>query len=349
MSIKGFKYNRRRFIRYASVMTAGLAIPDQLLGRTVLKDVIIGHNTHRYKVDLNWGVLDSSKYPVKDCHEMVYTKSGNIVMLTNETKNNVIVYNKDGNLIKVWGNAYPGAHGLTLNEEDGKEYLYITDTERHEVIKTDLEGNEVLILSYPRAVVHYKSKDQYLPTETAIARNGDIYVADGYGSQFIIQYDQYGRIKKVFGGKGNGDDQFENAHGIAIDNRSGKERLLITARMQNKLKYFSMDGTYESSIDLKGAYICRPVIHNDHVFLATIWSGKGENNTGFVSILDKEDKLISAPGGNEPIYKDGTLNPMHQTLQIFKHPHDVCIDEDENLYVCQWNAGFTYPIKLIRI
>jgi len=36
-------------------------------------------------------------------------------------------------------------------------------------------------------------------------------------------------------------------------------------------------------------------------------------------------------------------------MKIFKHPHDVCVDDDENLYVCQWNAGQSYPIKLLRI
>jgi hypothetical protein len=38
-----------------------------------------------------------------------------------------------------------------------------------------------------------------------------------------------------------------------------------------------------------------------------------------------------------------------QETPVFKHCHDVCIDEDENIYVCQWNADQTYPIKLERI
>ena len=68
----------------------------------------------------------------------------------------------------------------------------------------------------------------------------------------------------------------------------------------------------------------------------------------FVSILNKNNELISAPGGSNPIYKNGKLQPMHQTIQVFQHPHDVCVDDDENLYIAQWNSGKTYPIKLIR-
>jgi len=341
--------SRRAFIKQSGLLTLGLSLPFSGIGSAMSKDLVMGHGDYRYKVDMNWGLLDKTKFPLKDCHEMVYTQNGHIIMLTNETKNNIIIYNKDGKLVDTWGKTYPGGHGLTLSNEGGEEFLYITDTERHEVIKTDMKGREVMILPYPRASKRYSKSEDYLPTETAISANGDIYVADGYGSQYILRYDSLGRLKNVFGGKGDGLDQFNNAHGIAIDNRSGKERLLITARAQNKLKYFTLNGEYESSINLNGAYICRPVIKGDNVYLATIWSGDGSSNTGFVSILDKENRMISAPGGAMPIYNNGSLKHMNQTLQVFSHPHDVCVDEDENLYVCQWNAGKTYPIKLIRV
>jgi DNA-binding beta-propeller fold protein YncE len=43
--------------------------------------------------------------------------------------------------------------------------------------------------------------NRFVPTETAInPANGDIYVADGYGSQYIIQYDSKGRYIRHFGG-----------------------------------------------------------------------------------------------------------------------------------------------------
>ena len=317
---KKYSVSRRTFIKQSGVLSLGLGLPYISLDFSIMKDVIIGHGDHRYKVDMNWGLLDKNKFPVKDCHEMVYSKDGRIIMLTNEVKNNIIIYNKDGKLLSTWGDSYPGGHGLTLSDEGGEEFLYITDTERHEVIKTDLNGREIMILSFPRASVKYSKPESYVPTETTISSNGDIYVADGYGSQNIIHYDSNGRLKNVFGGKGNGVDQFNNAHGIVVDTRNGKERLLITARAQNKLKYFSLDGTYESSIDLDGAFICRPVIKGDHVYLATIWSGDGSPNTGFVSILDKDNKLVSAPGGSSPNYSNGMLQSMHQTLKIFSHP-----------------------------
>ncbi|SHG70694.1 6-bladed beta-propeller [Flagellimonas flava] len=342
---------RRHFLEKTSVASLGLAAMGSMsFSGWNAKDAVIGHGSHRYKIDLDWGKLNSKQFPVQDCHEMVQDAKGRIILLTNHTKNNVLIYDKSGKLLDSWGTDYPGAHGLTLHDENGTEYLYISDNNRHEVIKTTLDGRVIQVFPFPKESGKYQKKEEYIPTETAIADNGDIYVADGYGAQYITHYDAKGNIKNIFGGRGEDDHLFNNAHGICIDKRDAKNPiLLITARQQNKLKRFALDGTYLDSIDLPGAYICRPVIHGNHVYLATIWSGDGSEGTGFVSILDENNRLISAPGGSKPVYEQEKLNPMHQTLKIFRHPHDVCVDEDENIYVAQWNSWASYPIKLYRV
>lgn len=342
---------RRKFIENSALASLGIAAGSSLsFTDKFWKDAVIGHGTHQYKIDLEWGKLNSEKFPVKDCHEMVQDAKGRIILLTNHTKNNILIYDRSGKLLDSWGTEYPGGHGLTLHDENGTEFLYICDNERHEVIKTTLDGEVIQVFPFPQESGKYESKEAYIPTETAIADNGDIYVADGYGSQYITHYDAKGNIKNIFGGRGDGAEHFDNAHGICIDKRNPSQpHLLITARQQNKLKRFTMEGEYMDSIDLPGAYICRPVIHNSHVYLATIWSGDGSEGTGFISVLDANNKLISAPGGSTPEYQNGQLNHMHQTLKVFRHPHDVCIDADENIYVAQWNSWGTYPIKLYRV
>lgn len=347
--------NRRRFVKNSLATLATTSFfqknPFSFFEKKQnFKDLVIGHNSHQYKIDMNWGALDSNFYPVNDCHEMVQDSQGRIILLTNHTKNNIIIYDKSGKLIEVWGTEFPGAHGLTLNVENGEDFLYIADNNLHEIIKTDIHGKILLRIPFPKESGLYNAKSQFIPTETTITPNGDIFVADGYGLQYILHYNSKGELLNTFGGKGDGDEFFDNAHGICYDDRDQENPcLLITARQRNQLKRFSLDGKLLEVIDLPGAFICRPVIHGNEVYLATIWSGEGKPNTGFISILNKENKMISAPGGSQPNYQNGQLNPMHQTLQIFKHPHDVCVDEDENLYVAQWNAGKTYPIKLIRV
>ncbi|MFK7775963.1 MAG: 6-bladed beta-propeller, partial [Saprospiraceae bacterium] len=138
---------RRKFIGASLLALAGTPLfakannpfPSSFQNQKI-KDLIIGHNSHKYKIDLNWGALNSDFHPVNDCHEMVQDSKGRIILLTNHTKNNVIIYDKSGKLIEVWGTDFPGAHGLTLNVENGEDFLYISDNERHEVIKTTIDG-----------------------------------------------------------------------------------------------------------------------------------------------------------------------------------------------------------------
>jgi peptidylamidoglycolate lyase len=40
---------------------------------------------------------------------------------------------------------------------------------------------------------------------------------------------------------------------------------------------------------------------------------------------------------------------MAQAEKIFVHPHDVCVDRDENIYVAQWASGKVYPYKFNRV
>lgn len=315
------------------------------------KEVIIGHGSYRYRVLPEWGIPAGNSHPVKDCHEMVIDKQGIFYLLTNDTRNNIIVYNKDGRIINTWGNEYPGAHGLTISEENGEEFLFITDTERHQLIKTTLEGEEIMVLDYPSEISEYQSPAEYKPTETAIAPNGDIYVTDGYGLQYIIHYDANGKYIRHWGGKGAGTDSFDCAHGIAIDTRDKENiSLLITSRNHNAIKKFSLEGKYLGVIVLPGSFVCRPVVHKQNIYAAVFRSEHNQNpGSGYVQILNSEDKVVSTPGGTAPVYFDGELMPQRKDQNVFIHPHDVCVDEDENLYVPQWNSLGTYPIKLERI
>ena len=168
--------SRRNFLK-----TSGLAVGAGLISSNILakdqkmEDVIIGHNAHKYRVKAGWGILDAGKNPVNDCHEMVEDAKGRLIMCTNETKNNIIIYDKSGKLLETWGTTYTGAHGLTIANEGAEQFLYICDNARHQVIKTDLKGREIMKLEYPKETGVYDAPNQFMPTETAInSVNGDI-------------------------------------------------------------------------------------------------------------------------------------------------------------------------------
>jgi peptidylamidoglycolate lyase len=339
---------RRKFIRNSFLALPGIYVTKDLLKKPRQKTY--GYNGMLYTLDTSWSKADAQRYPVNDCHEMVQDKKGRILLLTNETHNNVLIYDTNGQLTDSWGHDFPGGHGLTLHDENGTEYLYITDIVRHQVYKATMDGKILLTIDAPLDAGIYKEAKEFVPTETTIDANGDIFIADGYGAQYILHYDKTGKLLNYFGGRGDGDTHFDNAHGICWDTRRADQTLLITDRTRNCFKRFAKEGKLLEVISLPGACVCRPVIHGDHLFAAVLRSPDlSAEGTGFVTILDKDNKVVSNIGGSEPQYLDGRLQPMRQTEKIFIHPHDVCVDSDHNLYIAQWASGKVYPYKLRRV
>ena len=346
--------NRRKFIQKTTLLS-GVALTASSSSFGILsckkeKNSTVGHGDFTYEVDKDWGIQDPSQFPVKDCHEMVMDKNQRLIMTTNHKNNNILIYDRSGKILEAWGTEFPGAHGLTIAEEGNEEFLYITDYKTHKVCKTDLKGNILITYNAPPEIPDYETPDQFKPTETTIAPNGDLYIADGYGKDFIIQYDSQGNFVRHFGGRGNGDDQFDCAHGITFDHRDPTNpSLLITSRSANEFKRFSLDGRHLETISLPGCFICRPVLKGNLIYFAVIITNKWDSFDGMLAVLDQNNNVLSMPGGSKPTYKDGVLLPPVYDQKTFLNPHDVCVDNDDNLYVPQWNSNKTYPVKLTRV
>jgi len=317
---------------------------------------IIGHGDYQYRVDIHWSKANPETTPINNCHEMVQVKDGRLFLLTDHHKNNIIIYNREGEVLGRWTLNISG-HGLSYESRDGKEALFLTDTSKGKVIKTDLEGNILMELAHPSKQKIYSDTMPYSPTETTQAPNGDIYVIDGYGSQYILQYDKNGNFIRKFGGKSIqpvNKGKFIQAHGIALDHRGATPLLICSARIRNEFHWFDLDGNYIKTLYLPGAYMSRAVLHAKNIYTA-ICFGMFDNDyrmwqdRGFVMILDENNNVISNPGGTQPIYKDGNLQMVMQDQDLIKNAHDVCVDDRGDLYVCQWANKGVYPFKLTRI
>lgn len=381
--------SKREFIKNTGLLTAGALMagvnrpafahdPEkkhapEKAGRAA-HGKIIGQGDFKYKVNFEWGNLNPHKHPVENSHGLAVDSKGRIIMCTDSDVNNFIVYNKDGKLLDAWGTQHPGAHAVKVVNENGEDVIYIVDSgwilNRHRtsnrwkgkwikqtgfISKLTIDGKLIYTLAHPVQQGIYEPGMAYNPTDIAIAPNGDLYVTDGYGSDFVIQYDTHGRYIRHWGGPKNPDKNMRlvNTHGIGVDLRNPHDpHLLISSREQRQLKAFSMDGKFRNTLDLPGAYVGGPVYHGDYFYAPVCWSninGKRVANSGFITILDKNNRVVSNPGGSEPVYKDGKLQPMQSSFDVFNHCHAVCIDGDENLYVGQWNANQVYPIKLERV
>lgn len=370
---------RRELLR-AGVLapTTFIPMPNFHISKNQLSDDqgIIGHGDFRYKVDKEWAIINPFRTFIDNCHEMVQDSEGRLIMVGDDPRSNIVVFDKSGKVLDSWGTYWPGGHGLTLVDEGGEDMLYVSESgwarsredgrtmvkQNGYVAKTTLDGRHIFTISHPMNVGAYTPDMSFQPTETAVGPNGDIYVADGYGSDYILQYDEYGRFIRKFGGHDNADKNYNlyNAHGIAIDHRNGAApRLMVTSRSQKSFKYFTLDGKWIKTVNLANLQVCRPVIHGDNVYAGVCWSHDfGKVNaplpwlvqTGFTMVMDQNDRVVSCPGGTAPVYQDGVLQTVEQDeAKTFYHGHDVCIDEDESMYVCQWNGKRTPPVKLTRI
>lgn len=344
---------RRQFLASstATVASAALAVPclSTLAAAADPDPSILGQGKLRFRRDMDWTFKAAEKpVPVADCHEIVRTRSGNLILCTTHTQNNLIEFSPDGKVVKTFGTSYPGSHGLSLANENGTEFLWLTDTKRRIVVKLDMNGKEVMTLGWPEKTGKYTKEAEFCPTETAInPHNGDIYVADGYGSNWLTHYSASGEIKGCYK-----HDGFNCIHGVAFDDRDpANPRLLVTSRAANKLFSLSLDGKNLGHVEFPGAWICRPVIHGENVYFAVINSGRrqwGSDFRGFVMVLDKNNQPISLIGGLAPTAGAEGEAGLYRNIdpKPFLNCHDVCLDEEGNIYIAHWASNKTYPYKL---
>jgi peptidylamidoglycolate lyase len=353
------RITRRNFLGRTAAATGGLLAAPYILAadKTAppFHGAIVGHGEHRYRVDKLWSQADVTKAPVNNCHEMVQVRDGRLFLFTDEVRNNVLIYATDGKLLDTWTLKLRGAHGLTLAQEDGREVFWLADYTGR-VVKASLEGELLMELPTAEKCGAYGVGEKYAPTEVAVGPDGQIYVADGYGSQFILRFDRTGKYLGKFGGKSElAAGKFLQAHGLVFDTREKEPLLLCTERMRNEFQWFTPAGEFVKSVYLPGAFMSRPVIHGDLLFSGVCFGMmpndfRPKMKRGFVTILDKQNRVISNPGGQKPHYNDaGQLEVMMQDEPVFLHGHDVCVDTQGDLYVCQWNANKVYPDKLHRV
>lgn len=319
------------------------------------REDILGQGLFRYRAFSHWGQLDHHRYPVKECHGITEDSKGRVVLLTNDTHNNLIAYSKNGTLDAAWEHRFPGAHGFDIVTREGVDYYWITDHTRQLVSVCTIDGKEVLQVGPDAVASQYPDLSKYHPTNTATLPDGDFFISDGYGSSFVHHFDPQGHYISSFGGKGYKPEQLDTPHAVFVDNRSGRDQLLICDRGHNSLKWFSVQGELLQVLNLGvpmvddeplGVLPCNVARFTDqsdprfknHLAVACLF--------GVVLILDGSDRVVSVVGGEPPQYLEGQLQQLDVFNYTFRHPHDVCVDAAGSLYVAQWGSNRTYPIKL---
>ncbi|MGE5723498.1 MAG: 6-bladed beta-propeller [Sphingomonadales bacterium] len=283
-----------------------------------------------------------------DSHDRVY--------LHTRRGDRVSVYHEDGKFIGKWGDGvFNTAHGITIHDD----VVYCTDNADSVIRKFDLEGNLRQTLGDKGVVsdtgygtrhgdirIHHNETVARAAgpfngcCNVAIARNGDIFVADGYGNARVHHFTSEGALVNSWGEVGTGPGQFHLPHGIALDN---DEDVIVCDRENDRLQFFDRGGRL--------LYIWTDVRRPTHavvdrdglIYVSELWrpleTGQGSFVHGYcdhdlpgrVTVFRKDGKVVARFG-------DDSAN--RAAPGNFIAPHGLAVDSRGNLYVSEVSGTF---------
>ena len=334
---------RRQFLGSAAAATAVVTGGPMILHATDKagsKRPVIGSGAYTYEVFHDWGQVPVG-LQYGNTHGVCQDAQGHMyihhtVHEGSQIHDTMVVFDEKGRFVRSWGKEFEGgAHGLHIRKEGSQEFLYLCDTKRGVVVKATLTGETVWSLGYPKESDKYtfdatgQPAIKYSPTNVAIAPNGDVYVADGYGSSYICQYDNNGKYIRTFGGKGTEPGQLDCPHGLIVDERGPEPVLLVADRSNKRLQTFTLEGKPLALYQGTNAP-CHFHTRKDVMVVPDLFAR--------VTLIDRSNTPILELGDNgidswKPL-RAGTRDQF--PIGKFVCPHSACFDHDGNIFVVEW-------------
>ena len=324
----------------------------------------VGSGDNSYDWIDNWAKIpESESSRMGWAHPgIVVSESGNVITC-HPGDPVVMTFDGDGNFLSSWRGDFADAHGITLVNEDGVEFLWIADngskrSHMHnydyppggsdspgQVIKTTLDGEVVMTLQTPPNPVYETAR--YSPTTVAVNEerfggNGDVWVGDGYGASHVHRFTKDGEyVSSINGEEGAG--AYNCPHGIYIDRRKAEPELYVADRANSRVQVYDMEGGFKRSFG--DDFLTTPsgfVTHGDLMVIAELRAR--------LAVTDLNDRLLTYLGNNEEVCEvKGWPNNAGDEGQIvptslletgkFNSPHGLAVDANGNLYVAEWLIG----------
>jgi len=294
----------------------------------------------KYSIAPNFFEQNPDSQPLGPCHGGVVIDKTGDVYVTTDTSRGIVVFSRAGKFMRAVGPTH--IHGLELREENGTEYLYCARAFDHEVVKLKLDGEPVWAIHFPEEAGIYKDAKGFNPCAVTVAPDGSIFVADGYGSNYVLKFDRDRKFVKAFGGPGEAEGKFKTCHGIALDTRTGKPLLLVCNRNNNRVEYWDLDGNFVKVIQKDLRMPAAVHIRGDYPVVPEL--------QGRVTVLDKDGNIAAQVGDNPNEKQRANFGLPQDQWQdgICNSPHGASIDKDGNLIVSEWSQ-FGHLHKFTRV
>ncbi|MEA2906124.1 MAG: hypothetical protein QOI12_3511 [Alphaproteobacteria bacterium] len=239
----------------------------------------------------------------------------------NSTLDPIMKLDPTGNTVASFGGGlFNFPHGLDVDREGN---VYVTDGRSHNgkgdvMVKFSPTGQALMTLG--KAGMPGSTEDRFdMPSDVAVAPNGDIYVADGHGMSFnwvpndrVVKFSRDGKFLTTFGKYGKAPGELNTPHNIALDSAG---RVFVADRINNRVSIFSADGKFVAEWKQFGRPSGLFIDKNDVLYVADnqsnasvnpgfkrgirIGNAKDGTVTGFVPMTD--EKL----GASEMVAVDG--------------------------------------------
>jgi sugar lactone lactonase YvrE len=220
---------------------------------------------------------------------VAFDSKGHVWVLTRGNPS-IYEFDNNGKFIRSFGEGlFTRSHGLRIDSEGN---IWATDVSAHTVMKLSPDGKLLMTLGTKGQRGEWNDTAHLLnePNDIAIARNGDIFVAQGHtpganGDPRVLKFDKTGKFIKSWGGKGKEPGKFDVAHGLAFD---AKGQLWVTDRENQRIQIFDQDGKYIKELKYSGLP-CSMDIGPQNIFMVNGFAGQ-------LLKLDLDGKVLGATG-----------------------------------------------------
>ena len=293
----------------------------------------------KYAVVPNFFDQQPDSQQLGPCHGgVVVYKKGNIYVTT-DTPRGIVVFTPKGKFLRACGPTR--IHGLEIRAEKGVEYIYAARPADHEVVKLTLGGEQLWAIHFPPEAGIYKDEKGFNPCALTVAPDDSIFIADGYGANYVLKFDKDRKFVKAFGGPGEAEGKFKTCHGIGLDTRSGKPLLLVCNRNNNRVEHWDLDGNFvrviqkdlrmPAAVQFRGDYAVFPELQ------------------GRVTVLDRSGAIVAQVGDNPNEKQRANFGLPQEEWKngICNSPHGATMDKQGSLIVAEWSK-FGHLHKFVR-